>query len=273
MIRIPRWDSSSRSLGFELRLLEFLAHHISVQVPSPEMVGTLPEPEGWPYLVYPKISGVPLRSVEQLTRTERESLGNFLKKLFSDLGQCPPGALVKIGARRGDPTSYSERFERLQRRYRQLGAGRLPDRLATSVTIALQTILSTLAVSRYRPVLIHNDLWPSHILWNRRAHRPVAVIDWEDARLGDPAADLAAFAGLGAEILVDVAKHRRQRSDSLFWKRLSLYRAILPLGGYLFGLDTKNRAIASQHLVELRTSLHGSGLAYHDEFGRPAAGP
>ncbi len=38
-------------------------------------------------------------------------------------------------------------------------------------------------------VLLHGDYWPGNILWQN--NKLVAVIDWEDAALGDPLADLA----------------------------------------------------------------------------------
>jgi aminoglycoside phosphotransferase (APT) family kinase protein len=37
-------------------------------------------------------------------------------------------------------------------------------------------------------VLLHGDYWPGNILWNDG--KLAAVIDWEDARVGDPLADL-----------------------------------------------------------------------------------
>jgi aminoglycoside phosphotransferase (APT) family kinase protein len=40
-----------------------------------------------------------------------------------------------------------------------------------------------------RAVLLHGDYWPGNIMWNQRVL--VAVIDWEDACLGDPMADVA----------------------------------------------------------------------------------
>ena len=40
-----------------------------------------------------------------------------------------------------------------------------------------------------KPVLLHGDFWPGNVLW--RDGRLAAVIDWEDATLGDPLADLA----------------------------------------------------------------------------------
>jgi aminoglycoside phosphotransferase (APT) family kinase protein len=39
------------------------------------------------------------------------------------------------------------------------------------------------------PVLLHGDYWPGNLLWAEE--RLVGVIDWEDARMGDPLADLA----------------------------------------------------------------------------------
>ena len=40
------------------------------------------------------------------------------------------------------------------------------------------------------PALLHGDYWPGNVLWQDGRLR--AVIDWEDAALGDPLADLAA---------------------------------------------------------------------------------
>lgn len=41
---------------------------------------------------------------------------------------------------------------------------------------------------RNRPVLLHGDFWPGNLLW--RDARLAAIIDWEDAALGDPLADV-----------------------------------------------------------------------------------
>jgi aminoglycoside phosphotransferase (APT) family kinase protein len=39
-----------------------------------------------------------------------------------------------------------------------------------------------------RPVLLHGDFWPGNVLW--QDGRLIAVIDWDDAAIGDPLADL-----------------------------------------------------------------------------------
>jgi len=45
------------------------------------------------------------------------------------------------------------------------------------------------APRRNRSVLLHGDYWPGNLLW--RGERLVAVVDWEDAALGDPLIDLS----------------------------------------------------------------------------------
>jgi len=40
-----------------------------------------------------------------------------------------------------------------------------------------------------QPTLVHGDFWPGNLLW--REGQLVAVIDWEDAAIGDPLQDLA----------------------------------------------------------------------------------
>lgn len=45
------------------------------------------------------------------------------------------------------------------------------------------------AGSANETVLLHGDFWPGNLLW--RDGQLVAVIDWEDAKVGDPLADIA----------------------------------------------------------------------------------
>jgi len=49
--------------------------------------------------------------------------------------------------------------------------------------------LSFLATLDEPGVLLHGDLWPGNVLW--RDGRIAAIVDWEDARIGDPLRDLA----------------------------------------------------------------------------------
>jgi aminoglycoside phosphotransferase (APT) family kinase protein len=53
-----------------------------------------------------------------------------------------------------------------------------------------QVLAAAMPASSLNPVgLLHGDFWKGNLIW--RENRLVGVIDWEDAALGDPLADLA----------------------------------------------------------------------------------
>jgi aminoglycoside 2''-phosphotransferase len=255
MFRFPRWASAARSMGREVRLLDLLGRYLSAPIPHPLLMGTLDQPRGWPFMVYRKIPGTPIASLSSMSRQERWRLTQFLVKLFSDLSGCPTRPLRRLGVQPGDKSSWSRRFRRLQGRYQRVAASHVPPELHRRLTGLFGDFYNTLSASNYRQVLLHGDLWPSHILWNRTSHKPVGVIDWEDARFGDPAFDLTGLQGLGAEFTKDLISKRRSARDASFEQRLFFYRRILPLHGLLFGLETGRVALAHTHLRGLRISL------------------
>ncbi len=118
----------------------------------------------------------------------------------------------------------------------------------------------TLAKSHYAPVLLHHDLWPSHILWDGRKRIPTGVIDWEGARFGDPAFDLTALRGLGPALDEVLIRGQRTPQDTTFEKRLLFYRRIGPLGGLLYGLESGRTSIVRIEMRRLRASLRLESL-------------
>jgi aminoglycoside phosphotransferase (APT) family kinase protein len=67
--------------------------------------------------------------------------------------------------------------------------GRRPDEPADVRRIRDVLELALPLPPRNRSVLLHGDFWPGNTLW--KDGRLVAVIDWEDAAVGDPLADVA----------------------------------------------------------------------------------
>jgi aminoglycoside phosphotransferase (APT) family kinase protein len=66
------------------------------------------------------------------------------------------------------------------------------------------------------PVLLHGDFWPGNMLW--RDGRLVAVVDWEDAQVGDPLADLAnsrleILWAFGQEAMHSFTRHYRSMTN------------------------------------------------------------
>jgi len=138
----------------------------------------------------------------------------------------------------------------------------------------LQTLMAAWPnVQQVNPsVLLHGDYWPGNTLWQEK--KLVAVIDWEDAAIGDPLADLAnsrleILWALGYDAMEEFT--RRYRSMSLllditnlpFW---DLWAALTPTRNLsTWGLDPpterRMRAQLQNFLQEALTSL--SPLFFH----------
>jgi aminoglycoside phosphotransferase (APT) family kinase protein len=65
----------------------------------------------------------------------------------------------------------------------------LPNRKLEQVRETLNEHWAHVAVNA--PGLLHGDFWPGNIIWEWQHRDIAAVIDWEDAVVGDPVADLA----------------------------------------------------------------------------------
>ena len=92
-------------------------------------------------------------------------------------------------------------------------------------------------------VLLHGDFWPGNLLW--RDGCLVAVIDWEDAAIGDPLADLANgrlefLWWLGNEAMNALTEHyrlltRRDVAQLAYWDLCAALRPCSKLSNW--GLD------------------------------------
>ena len=112
---------------------------------------------------------------------------------------------------------------------------------------------------RRTPVLLHGDFWPGNVLW--RAGRLAGVIDWEDAAVGDPLADVAnarleILWAFGHEAMADFTQDYQSVTGQDFtglpyW---DLYAALRPAGKLeSWGLAPdvmQNMIQRHQHFVE-----------------------
>jgi hypothetical protein len=104
------------------------------------------------------------------------------------------------------------------------------------------------------PALLHGDYWPGNILW--QDGQITAIIDWEDAQVGDPLSDVANarleilfFCGEAA--MHSFTQHYQAASDSTFdmlpfWDMVAAYRAHRTMQAW--GLDSETRARIRQRL-------------------------
>jgi aminoglycoside phosphotransferase (APT) family kinase protein len=165
VLRIPRSELAVEELEKEIGLLPALGPALPVEIPRFTYVSQEP-----PFVLYPLIRGGPLRNEDP------DGVRSFLDALHSfDVGDLKVPRPDWLGIYR----KHAEDWRRVV----------LPllDTDEHGRAEALLQEIETLA--GFVPVLVHCDLGPSHLLC--RNGRLVGVIDWGDAKMGDPAVDYA----------------------------------------------------------------------------------
>lgn len=104
---------------------------------------------------------------------------------------------------------------------------------------------------RNLPVLLHGDYWPGNVVW--QDGRIAAVIDWEDAAVGDPLADvsnarLEILWAFGPDCMDDFTRHYRTLMPETdlralpYWDLYAAFR-LAPSKFAAWGLDTEKETI------------------------------
>ncbi|MFO7288579.1 MAG: phosphotransferase family protein [Bacillota bacterium] len=117
-------------------------------------------------------------------------------------------------------------------------------------------------------VLLHGDFWPGNLLWKEGGL--VAVIDWEDAALGDPLADVAnarleILWAFGAEAMRRFTEEYRSMMphvDFTHLPRWDLYAALRPvstISGWGLG-DARESVMRKRHRLFVAQALEKLGF-------------
>jgi aminoglycoside phosphotransferase (APT) family kinase protein len=172
IVRRPKGPRrNSRSLEDEYRLLEIM-HSLGLASPAPLALDISGEIFAAPYMIIAYVEGRPDFAPAQPV--------DFALQMAEELAR-----IHVVDGRRPDLAFLPRLEERpfIQQRPAQMDASLDEGRIWNMLEAAWP-------FQRYNdPALLHGDYWPGNILW--QDGRLAAVIDWEDALLGDPLADLA----------------------------------------------------------------------------------
>jgi aminoglycoside phosphotransferase (APT) family kinase protein len=220
VFRFPRRAGVVRTLEDETALLPAIADRLPVEVPHFELVSREP-----PFVAYRLVRGTPLVDED----------GDGVRAFLDALHGIDPAGLP---APRADwVRAYREQcaeFERLV----------VPLLDADERRLAHALFAETETLTGFAPALVHGDLGPEHLLVRDRRLR--GVIDWGDARIGDPALDYARLLhGPFPQWDVDAELRRRAR----FYHRLG------PWYEAHYGLFTERSASVTRGLGGIRARL------------------
>lgn len=177
IFRFPRRAQVEDWLRKEIGLLPELAPALPVAVPSFELVSDDPI-----FVGYRKVTGRPL------ARDASPDVARDLARFLSALHAFPVERARAAGVA-GDRGAWAADYARQLGRFR---ANVFPLLTADERAVASELFdefLDRLRRATFETVLVHADLGPEHVLCEDG--RVTGVIDWGDARIGDPALDFA----------------------------------------------------------------------------------
>ncbi len=211
--RVPEYPDAARQLTNETRLMPRLAPLLPLEVPVPIVL------EEEPLRVrHPMVVG-DLATDRTLTSDDGLRVGQFLRALHD----MPVNIYVESGI--PDPVAARSELLATLERLLQRVLPLLPEELQEPGSALLRRI-----ALKTPTTLIHGDLGPHHVLV--REDRVVGVIDWSDARVGDPAIDLAwalfdTPEPFAAAVATAYGVHDDELTRALDWHRLTPWYDVL----------------------------------------------
>jgi aminoglycoside phosphotransferase (APT) family kinase protein len=216
-------------LRTETRLLPWLAPRLPLPVPRPSVVRENP------LVVRHRL--VPGEPATGALPAHGTAVGEFLRALHA----VPAGDAVALGVPGPDRTA-ALRAAALHRFRTEIVAMLPPGVHAAAV--ALCDRLAAAPVT----TLVHGDLNPEHLLVD--GDRVTGVIDWSDARVADPAKDLAwALHGAPPGFAAAVADAYRPSPDEV--ARAADWQRVGPFYAVAHGLDTGDRSLVASGRREI----------------------
>ncbi|OLT53234.1 phosphotransferase [Cellulosimicrobium sp. CUA-896] len=182
-VRAPRSLQAGAALEAETELLASLQVHVesgALPFAVPRISGSAPLPEGGRAVVHPAVEGEPL-DVETLR--PGPGLAADLGRAVASVHELPRAVVDDAGLPAYDAETYRAR------RMAELDEAAATGKVPASLLRRWESALEDVSLWRFQPVVVHGDLGPDQVLVSRG--RVTTVTGWSDARVADPADDLA----------------------------------------------------------------------------------
>lgn len=219
----------------ETEILNGLQDHIAIRIPSPLFVEVDSET---PYMGYQKIPGCSLtRHYSDLSIEQRQNIakqvGVFLGELHElELAAVSPGTEDSSFDIEADRREWSKFYERVV----EITYPNLSHAQKLWTDTLFHDFLDHDENFQFEPVLVHGDFDTSNILVDPETFEVTGIIDFEETRIYDPAADFL-FQREGSEFMTPLLKTYPKEIDGRLQQRMSFRYGRIPFVYVLSGLD------------------------------------
>ena len=187
-VRAPSSSAAGAMMAAERAMLSALEPHLeALPFAVPRPAGSVDLPSGGRAVVYPDLTGDPL---EPGDLEPGAGLAAALGRALARLHEVPVEAAEGLGL----PTYTAEEYR--SRRLVELDQAATSRQVPATILARWEQALEDVGRWRFQPTLVHGDLVSDHVL--TRGDEIAAILDWGDAKVADPADDLAWLA-VGAE--------------------------------------------------------------------------
>ncbi|WP_024287128.1 phosphotransferase [Cellulomonas sp. KRMCY2] len=183
VVQAPQDATAGAALEAEVALLAALAVHVDAgRLPFdvPRAAGFAHLPEGGRAVVHRQLPGHPLQ-LELLG--PGPGLAAAVGRAIAALHELPHATIEDAGLPVYEAEAYRRR--RLSEVDEAARTGHVPATLLRRWEHALEDV----ALWRFQPTVVHGDLSTDHVLCSRTA--PTGILGWSEAKVADPADDLA----------------------------------------------------------------------------------
>ncbi|HST88282.1 MAG TPA: phosphotransferase [Ktedonobacterales bacterium] len=259
LVRFARRPDVEAQLVVESHLLPALAPALPAPIPHFELIGDLGA-RGLTFAGYRLLPGVPLPATLAATPNHIPALARQIAAFLGALHAFPleraaaavaPLALPSEGAGAGPHRHYADLYEYVRARVFPLLDAPTQARAAAF----WEPFLADDAYFAFRPALIHADLAGEHILCDPATGALTGIIDWGDARAGDPALDFTGLLRDAGPAFAEAALAAYPGPvDPAFRRRMDFYARLIPYHEVRFGLDTHQLDHLARGLAAIRAA-------------------
>lgn len=249
------------SKGFEMikneeRLLRAIRGSLSFEIPNPIYCS---EDVNNPFVGYKKIPGISLSRIYEKTSIEERiklglSIGRFLTEYHSP-ELCLTVSKDLFGGKRGTPEDHFVSWAKEYEEVKKIVFPRIEKNSIRWLQKVFENYLEQKENFQFDPTLVHGDFDTSNILVNPGTLQITGIIDFEEARISDPAQDLI-FIEEGEIFSNAVIKTYQGNIDSSLEDRIRFYFCRAGTAYILYGVKNNIPQLANYGKLMIKKRMN-----------------